>query len=286
MTGKTAPVDSRGPERRPTGTRRVRPRSQWVALGVIVVVAALAAAAVALWGGSQKRAASGPECHVTVGTTTYPLDGEQASTATTVAAVGKRLGLPDHAVTVALATALQESGLRNLNHGDRDSLGVFQQRSSQGWGTPTAILTPRLAAAAFYERLVHITAWQSLPVTSAAQAVQRSNAPSAYAHWEHEARVVARALTGEVPAGLSCQFEATPGRAHRSELTITMSRELGNLGAGTAVTAARGWTVATWLVGHAHAQGITSVQFSGRTWTAASGAWSPGASGDLSVHYE
>ncbi len=73
--------------------------------------------------------------------------------------VGKRLGLADHAVSVALATAPQESKLRNLNYGDRDSLGLFQQRPSQGWGPPAKILVPRLAAAAFYTRLRSVPGW-------------------------------------------------------------------------------------------------------------------------------
>ena len=86
-------------------------------------------------------------------TTTYTLDIDQAANSTTIAAVGKRLGLPDHAVTVALAAALQESRLHNLPYGDRDSLGLFQQRPSQGWGTATEILTPSYAAAAFFRAL-------------------------------------------------------------------------------------------------------------------------------------
>ena len=131
---------------------------------------------------------SEPPCRIAVGSARYRLDSEQATNATTVAAVGKRLGLADHAVTIALAAALQESGLHNLTHGDRDSLGLFQQRPSQGWGTPSAILTPRLAAAAFYERLAKVPSWQTLSVSAAAQRVQRSAAPEAYADWELEAR--------------------------------------------------------------------------------------------------
>jgi len=109
--------------------------------------------------------------------------------------VGKRLGLADHAVSVALATALQESKLRNLNYGDRDSLGLFQQRPSQGWGPPAKILVPRLAAAAFSTRLRSVPGWQTLPVADAAQAVQHSASAAAYAPWETEARLLARTLT-------------------------------------------------------------------------------------------
>ena len=84
------------------------------------------------------------------GTTVYKLTPGQAAIATTIAATAKRLGLPDHAVTIGLATALQESGLRNLDHGDLDSLGVFQQRPSKGWGTPRQLQTPLYAASAFF----------------------------------------------------------------------------------------------------------------------------------------
>ena len=81
----------------------------------------------------------------------------------------------------ALAAAFQESGLHNLSHGDRDSLGLFQQRPSQGWGTPSQIMDPGYAAGAFYHRLAQVTGWQTTSVTDAAQQVQRSAAPDAYA---------------------------------------------------------------------------------------------------------
>src|SRR6266498_327517 len=97
-----------------------------------------------------------PGCHVSLANQTYTLSPEQTAHATTIAAVGKRMGLPDHAVSVALAAALQESKLQNLQYGDRDSLGLFQQRPSQGWGSETEVLTPHYAAGAFYRRLARI----------------------------------------------------------------------------------------------------------------------------------
>src|SRR3954447_7046263 len=114
------------------------------------------------------------ECQATVPNLTYKFDFDQAASATTIAAVGVQLGLPPHAVTVALATALQESKLRNLAGGDRDSLGLFQQRPSQGWGTPDQILDPVYSATAFYNALLKVKNWDSLPVNDAAQKVQRS----------------------------------------------------------------------------------------------------------------
>jgi len=130
---------------------------------------------------------------VSTGAETYTLDIDQAANSTTIAAVGKRLGLPNHAVTVALAAALQESRLRNLPYGDRDSLGLFQQRPSQGWGTSAEILTPSYAAAAFFRELIRVNGWATLPITVAAQEVQRSGAPTAYAQWEPQARALAMA---------------------------------------------------------------------------------------------
>jgi hypothetical protein len=213
----------------------------------------------------------------TVGTT-YALDFEQASNATTITAVGKRLGLPDHAVTIALATALQESRLRNLPYGDRDSRGVFQQRPSQGWGTEAQVMTPRYAAAAFYQHLALVPGWPTLPVTVAAQQVQRSGSPNAYAQWEAVARALARATTGEVAAGLSCHVPDPPPSTATATLTQTMTLELGDASIGVPVTVPRGWTVSSWLVGHANEFGITSVAFGGQQWTSAGSSWQPATS--------
>jgi hypothetical protein len=257
-----------------TRTGRVRRRRIRIALA-LAIVAALVGAAIGIR--SLLKTPKPPVvagCEVTIGQATYSLDLAQASNATTIAAVGKRLGLPDHAVTVALATALQESGLHNLGYGDLDSLGLFQQRPSQGWGTPAEILTPHYAAAAFFEHLAAVPGWETLPVTVAAQQVQRSSSPDAYAQWESEARTLAEGLTGEVPTGLSCQFPGLPPGATAS-LSDAMSLELGPPTVGVAVLAARGWTVSAWLVGHATQFGITSVAFDGRAWTAAGGAWGP-----------
>ena len=99
---------------------------------------------------------------------------------------------------------MQESKLRNISHGDRDSVGLFQQRPSQGWGTAEQLTTPRFAAAAFYRALGQVEGWETMSVTDAAQKVQVSAAPAAYAKWEAEARVLARILTGEVSNQIEC----------------------------------------------------------------------------------
>jgi cell wall-associated NlpC family hydrolase len=128
------------------------------------------------------------------------LDAEQFTNARTIVAVGRQRNVPPYGWTIALATAKQESQLHNIDYGDRDSLGLFQQRPSAGWGTPSQIMNPVYSATRFYEHLVQISGWQQLPVTVAAQAVQRSAFPFAYARWEPLAAALVRSLTGKEPA--------------------------------------------------------------------------------------
>ncbi|MEU0633367.1 hypothetical protein ABZ355_39325, partial [Streptomyces sp. NPDC005989] len=134
---------------------------------------------------------------------TYRMSPEQASNAATISAVGTSRGMPERAVTIALATALQESGLRNIEHGDRDSLGLFQQRPSQGWGTAEQILDPVYSAAEFYRHLAEVPGYSRLSLTVAAQRVQHSDS-QAYAKHEPDAALLAAALTGRTPAALNC----------------------------------------------------------------------------------
>lgn len=143
----------------------------------------------------------------------YEFTPEQAVNAATIAAVGTGRGMPERAVTIALATALQESGLRNIEHGDRDSLGLFQQRPSQGWGTPKQIMEPTYAAGVFYEHLAKVPGYTRLPLTVAAQRVQRSGFPQAYAKHEPDATLLAAALTGRAAATLTCQGRPSATRA-------------------------------------------------------------------------
>ncbi len=114
-------------------------------------------------------------------------DGSQVGNARVIANVAKAMGLSRNAVEIALMTSLQESGLKNINYGDRDSLGLFQQRPSQGWGSPAQIMDPSYAARKFFEALGNVGHWESMPLTYAAQAVQRSAYPEAYAKWQGQA---------------------------------------------------------------------------------------------------
>ncbi|MCS0497960.1 LysM peptidoglycan-binding domain-containing protein [Protaetiibacter sp. 10F1B-8-1] len=132
------------------------------------------------------------------GSTVTPLTAEMAANASIIIQVGRELGVPDRGIVIALAAAMQESSLRNIDYGDRDSLGLFQQRPSTGWGTPDQILNASHAARLFYggpsnpnkgktRGLLDIAGWQSMSLTQAAQAVQISAYPNAYAKWETSA---------------------------------------------------------------------------------------------------
>lgn len=134
---------------------------------------------------------------------TGTLSSAQLGNAQIIAQVGMSMGVPAPGETIAIATALQESGLQNLNYGDRDSLGLFQQRPSQGWGSPAQILSPTYAAKQFYTKLLQVPGWRSMSTTAAAQAVQRSGFPDAYAKWQTEAQALAATFTG----GLMCTPE-------------------------------------------------------------------------------
>jgi len=127
------------------------------------------------------------------------LTDEMAGHARTIIQVGRELGVPDYGIVIALATAMQESSLRNLNWGDRDSVGLFQQRPISGWGSIEQLTTPTHAARLFYggpsnpnrgytRGLLDIRGWESMGLTQAAQAVQISGHPDAYAKWEQSAR--------------------------------------------------------------------------------------------------
>ena len=213
-----------------------------------------------------------PLCQVVAPSGRYQLSLDQAANAATIAAVGKSAGLPDHAVTVALAAALQESMLHNLAGGDRDSVGLFQQRPSQGWGTPAELRQPDYAAGAFFAALRIVPGWESMPVTEAAQLVQRSATPDAYAAWEQQARAIAEALTGETPGGLACQYGPSGPAPVATPLAEAMRAELGST-AFTATDQATQWLVATWLVAHASSYRITSVAFGTYRWVSSKAVW-------------
>lgn len=232
------------------------------------------------------------QCVVTVDGGTAILNPEQMANAATISAVGIRRGVPTQAITVALATALQESKLQNVSGGDRDSVGLFQQRPSQGWGTAEQIADPHYAARKFFEALAKVKGWQQMTVAAAAQAVQRSADGTAYAQWEDKAQMLATALTGAATGAVGCTITDQPaarGPAAATALAGGVAADWGNVktandnsvvGLSLAVTEAKiGWQYAHWLVSHAADQNVQSVRFGDQQWTAKAGNWSK-ATGD------
>ncbi|MGZ2357805.1 hypothetical protein LRE75_14095 [Streptomyces sp. 372A] len=237
------------------------------------------------------------QCTVRSADGSYRLTPEQAANAATISAVGTRRGMPERAVTIALATALQESALHNLDHGDRDSLGLFQQRPSQGWGTARQVMDPVYAAGKFYQHLAEVPGYSRLPLTEAAQRVQRSGFPQAYAKHEPDAAVLAAALTGRTPAALDCEPPRTTagtGDATKVRAALVDAFGKGVLPAGTGTAGPsssgaltvpvradrradrdgvpqRGWELAHWAVAQSEALGIDQVAYGGRVWAAGSG---------------
>src|SRR5687768_11900811 len=173
-------------------------RLRWLVVGALVVAGILVAIVL-----TDRQPVRGEYCTADVGATHAQIDIEQARWVTLMSAIAQRRGLPPRATTIAIATAFQESRLVNIDYGDRDSVGLFQQRPSQGWGTVEQILDPEYSTSAFYDRLAEVDLG-SLTVTEAAQAVQRSAHPDAYAQHEGMATAFAAALTGRAEASLNC----------------------------------------------------------------------------------
>ena len=179
--------------------------ARWAATGLAVVLVLVGVGLLVDRGVELIPGTEG--CTATVDGRTVELSIEQAENAALITAVSVRRGMPARAATIALATAYQESKLLNIEHGDRDSVGLFQQRPSQGWGSVEQILDPYYSVNAFYDGLVGIEGYDSMRVTEAAQAVQRSGFPEAYADHEADARVLASALTGNSPRAFGCEVD-------------------------------------------------------------------------------
>jgi hypothetical protein len=260
---------------------------------VIVAVLALLAvvgvvAVISSVGGRIKLPQLGPECIVRADGE-VALDLVQMANAATITAVGVRRKMPEQAVVIALATAFQESKLENLDTGDRDSVGLFQQRPSQGWGTPEKIQDPRYAAGKFYSALKKVKGWQDMRVTDAAQKVQRSAYPNAYEKWADESAVLAKALTGRATGAVECTVSGEPalrGAAAAAALAEGMRLDWGKGlvaveesqpgGLSVAVKNVNvGWRYAHWLVSHASSTGVERVRFADREWSAPEGKWQP-----------
>ena len=232
-----------------------------------------------------------PGCQAGTGNNAIPLDFGQAADAATIAGVAVRQNLPRQALTIAYATALQEAKLENPSSGDLDSVGIFQQRPSQGWGTAAQLQDPAYAAAAFFGVLVKVPNYTTIPVYQAAQDVQRSADGYAYEQYAQTGTALAADFT-RVPNAVTCWYNpATQAsdlgvstklnlKAAGDGLTDAFGqpgdgnpiREISTARSGASgsfkVTAATGWPVANWLVANAGYYGITQVRYAGYQWTA------------------
>ncbi|AGL15063.1 hypothetical protein L083_1553 [Actinoplanes sp. N902-109] len=259
-------------------------------IAVLVLVGVLGFVAAQSFQGKIKLPLLGPECTVRAdGEVT--LDSVQMANAATISAVGLRRKMPERAIVVALATALQESKLENREDGDRDSVGLFQQRPSQGWGTPEQIQDPRYAAEKFYKALKKVKGWKDMRVTDAAQRVQRSAYPNAYEKWADESEVLAKALAGRATAAVECTVTGKPalrGAAASAALIEGIKLDWGvdaDPDADLRVDVkdpSTGWRYAHWLVSHAAGTGLERVRFADREWNAPDGKWQP-VTGDRRV---
>jgi hypothetical protein len=232
-----------------------------------------------------------PGCQAGPGANPIALDFAQTVDAASIAGVALRERLPRQALTIAYATALQEAKLENPSYGDLDSVGIFQQRPSEGWGRASQLEDPAFAAGAFFAALVKIHGYARLPVYEAAQDVQRSADGYAYEQWVPTAAALTAAFTAS-PHAVTCWYDptsqaASQGVSTRLDLAAAINGLEGTFGrpgeagpvlrattdrsgkSGTvAVTATGGWAVANWLMANALSYGITQVRYGGYQWTA------------------
>ena len=213
---------------------------------------------------------------------TTTLTAEQARNASVIVAASIQRGLPERAAVVAIATAYQESALRNLDYGDRDSLGLFQQRPSYGWGTEEQIMDPWYTSNRFYEELVKFTNWEGTDVNDMAQKVQRSGFPEAYRKHVTKSEAVAGALRGTRPTTLSCLSFAqdpTPNPDSFAKVLEAFGSSITIDGAGTPELRITGqdeattWAVAQHVVANSYDGGVASVVVGNREWVHDEAGW-------------
>ncbi|HEV2342786.1 MAG TPA: hypothetical protein VGS97_01725 [Actinocrinis sp.] len=279
----------------------------WLKILIAVLVVAGLVAGAAIWALNKLGHLSifqSSGCTATSSAGSMSLDLEQARNAATISAVGLSLNVPTFGIQVALATARQESKLHDIGYGDRDSVGLFQQRPSQGWGTQEQIMDPVYASTKFYQALLNVPGWQKMSLTQAAQAVQHSGLPDAYAQYGQFATVIAAVFTGGAGPGLGCTLDgptfSPQAKAAGKLLTARGQAVIDDLRAqfGTAnvgkVTgfgadggsfdvaapasaaggdaAARNWAFANWAAAQAETLGVGKVSYGGKTWNASDGA--------------
>lgn len=231
-------------------------------------------------------------CSAVLDGTPWHLSPVQSDNAALVAAAVVRRAMPARAATIGIATALQESRLVNIDYGDRDSVGLFQQRPSQGWGTVEQIMDPVYATDAFLDGLAQVDGYEGLEVTDAAQRVQRSGFPDAYAQHEVRARAWASALTGHSPGTLTCTLATADAAGSADSLLDRAARDFGRvpgtvaedgtvtldavaLPAGPSEPERLGWALGQWAVAVAATEHIGAVTVGDLIWTRGGDGWTP-----------
>lgn len=262
---------------------------RWVALLItIAVLAGLGFGGAAAYRYLYERLT--PErCTVVSGDTSVTLTREQAKNASIIVAASVERGLPERAAIIALATAYQESGLRNLDYGDRDSLGLFQQRPSYGWGTEEEIMDPWYSSNRFYEELVKFDDWETTDINDIAQKVQRSGHPEAYRKHVDNATAVARSLLGELPASLACiNFDVSDQAAPEAftEVLDALGDGVsytvdGNVVLINADTETQLWSAAAMAMANSYEAAMSKAEVAGLEWSPRRAEWrAASSSGD------
>jgi hypothetical protein len=271
-----------------------RPRWRRPLTVLTVIAVLLAGAGYAAYSAYQHyvvRLLTVPGCQAGTGKNAIPLDFGQAADTAIIAGVAVREHLPRRALTIAYATAMQESKLENPGFGDLDSVGIFQQRPSQGWGSATQLQDPAFATTAFFSALTKVPNWTKMPVYQAAQAVQHSADGYAYQQYAQTGALLAADFTA-APHAVTCWYDPA---TQASSLGVSTKPNFGGAlkeltdafgqvrsggavravtaqpGSGThtlKVTGASGWPVANWLVANAGNYGITQVRYGGYRWKA------------------
>jgi hypothetical protein len=261
---------------------------------LIVIAVLLAIGAYAAYSAYQRfvvQVLTVPGCQAGTGNNAIALDFGQAADAAIVAGVAVREHLPADALTIAYATAFQESKLENLTYGDRDSVGIFQQRPSEGWGSTAELEDPAYASRAFFGALVQVPHYTTMPVYEAAQAVQKSADGYAYEQYAQTGTLLAADYTTR-PHEVTCWYspatqaaddnvspklnlpgavkglEDTFGQPGRHEVVTSITRPRSDGSLTVSAPSGSSWSVANWLVTNASSYGITRVRYAGYQWTA------------------
>ena len=266
------------------GAARARERPSYVrrrllAAGALVVVVALVViAAVGVHGWLRDKGVVAPlpgeeRCVGNANSRSVALDLDQAYYSSIVVGLSVRRGLAPRAGSIAMATVYQESGIRNLDYGDRDSVGLFQQRPSAGWGSEKQLMDPYYATTKFYNAMVKVKDWETRDITKVAQAVQRSAYPDAYKQHEPDARVLASALSGQAQHAFTCLVhdEAAGDAKGLAESLETTFREDTKTADKVVTMSAKSdrlaWAYAQYAVANAGRHGVVTVEVADYVWT-------------------